>query len=110
MQVPLEAILNYDSDSLQAVKLLIEKQQLAIANALAHGDSQADATEDEDRRSGAAPHDEDAKPVTRSSSVCNSHSHRMAFMRHLAFPDDFDSGAETEEEEGSQVTDMSESD
>ena len=109
VQVPLEAILNYDSDSLHAVRSLIEKERAVVANKLARQEHSAEATEGNDACISVPCKDSDAKPATRSNSRSAEHDLDIATLQRLSC-DDFDSGAETEREEGSQVTDMSESD
>ncbi len=106
-QVPLEAILNYDSDSLHAIKALIEKQQRSMTETLTPIDSQADVVEGSD---GIVAHDAEVKPMTRSKRLDDEITSAVEIVDHFASHDDFDSSAESEEEEGSQVTDMSESD
>jgi len=108
-QVPLEAILNYDSDSLHAIKALIDKQQRSMTDRLPSIYSQADVTDDGDIRDSVV-RNADAKPVTRSKMLDDAMSSAVESTDHFACHDDFDSSAETEQEEGSQVTDMSESD
>ena len=108
-QVPLEAILNYDSDSLHAIKALIVKQQRSITDRLPSAYSQADVTEGSDMCETAA-HEDNVKPVTRSKMLHEEISSAAETVDHFACRDDFDSSADTEQEEGSQVTDMSESD
>ena len=106
-QVPLEAILNYDSDSLHAIKVLIEQQQRSVTGRLASFDRQVNAPVDGDRPANA---NAGAKPATRSTAHSDEISSETVPVNHFAFHDEFDSSAETEREEGSQVTDMSESD
>ena len=109
MQVPLEAILNYDSNSLHAVRSLIEKERTAVAEKLAQHERRADAMADDDGIMTATCREDDGKPATRSNGKSAEQSLDIATLERLCHCDEFDSGVETEREEGSQVTDMSES-
>ena len=106
----MEAILNYDSDSLHIVKSLISKERAAVAEKLAQQERQADAMATDSMNTTLALVDNDAKPATRSSGKTEEQDIDVATLAGLGHYDDFDSGAETDREEGSQITDMSESD
>ena len=105
----MEAILNYDTDSLHAIKTLIEKQHRAMTEKMTPIGSQTDITEDSDMR-GASSHDADVKPMTRSKMLNDALSSAVETLDAFPSHKNFDSSVETEEEAGSQVTDMSESD
>ena len=64
---------------------------------------------DEDGQRSAALYDGDAEPEAQSDVQCTKYGYGMISIEHFAHCDDFDSGADTVEEEGSQVTHMSES-
>ena len=111
--MPLEAILNHNNESLQAVKAAIERERLALIAQQQRIQAPASAAPvqgAQDAAMGEAPGSH-AAPAARSSPAQSVPVLHIGSDSGISlFKDDFDSGAESEIEEGSQVTVMSESD
>lgn len=111
----MEAILNHDGAGLQAVKAAIERERAALtlqhqrlmaSGALA---SLTDAKALEDAVAAAAAGTLASAGLLGGSAEARSMAHVDGDLSISLWEDDFDSGAETEIEEGSQVTAMSDS-